>query len=708
MSSTGDANIRLPLLREDLSLHPGPASRDGSPVWILQDPARNRFFQIDVFGFELLSRWSMGDPGAIASSITEGSSFEATPDDVLEMARFLVMHELVQVRGAEGRSRLKAATSKGRWPKLNWLLHNYLYLRVHLLNPERFLARTYPYVSWLYSSWMVPLLGAMLLAGLWLAGRQWEAFTGGLHAFFSFPGVLLFGIAMMATKVVHELGHGYTAYRYGCRVSSMGVVFIVMTPVLYTDASEAWLLTSRKKRMAIGAAGIVAELGLAVVATFLWGFLPDGALRAALLMVATTSWVHTLFVNLMPYMRFDGYYLFSDWLGIPNLFDRSFAIGRWRLRELLFGFGDPPPETWDRKTENMLALFAFGVWAYRLVLFSGIALLVYHFAFKLLGIMLFAVEIGWFVLLPMLNEARAWFGMRNRMRWNRQTKASAWAAGFIVVGLVLPLDFSVHAPSLLRPGEQVIFYAPQDSQVQSLAARRGMLVRKGELLVVLDSPELDFKTAQAESQLQRTRWEIAASAADVDLYSKRLVAQRELESAEKELEGYRKQEAELQGRAPFDGRVERVADDLAAGQWVGGGTPLVSLVGSGEPAGEAYLFEGDEERVRAGASCTFYPRNPDFAPIRGRITQVERVGSSTLPYPDLASVYGGTIPSKVSGSGALVTDRAVYRVFWQPDSGQRPPRGRFRGTLVAGASPESLLWRFVRTAVGVVIRETGF
>lgn len=702
------APAQLPSLREDISLHPGPSSRDGSPAWILHDPGRNRFFQIDPLGFEILSRWGSGEPEAIAASITDETMFDAEPSDIEEMGRFLSMHELVQVRGEAGRSKLKAATLKGRWSKLKWLFHNYLYFRLHLFSPERFLARTYPFVSWLYSSWMVPLMGAIALMGIWLASRQWEAFTHSLNYFFSFPGFILFGLALFISKAVHELGHSYTAYRYGCRVGSIGVVFIVLTPMLYTDASEAWLLTSRKRRMAIGAAGIVAELGLAVLATFFWGFLPDGALRSAALMLATTSWVHTLFINLMPYMRFDGYYLFSDWIGIPNLFDKSFAMGRWWLRETLFGFGDPPPEEWDRRTEWLLIVFAVGVWVYRLILFLGIALLVYHFVFKLLGILLFCVEIGWFVLLPVLKELKAWWALRERMQWNFRTKVVAAVLAAFLAGTALPLSFSVHAPALLLPGEHSVFYAPENAIVDTFSVRRGDRVREGDLLVRLRSPELEFRTGQAERQVQMMRWEIAASSADEQLYSKRLVAYRALETAEKELAGYRKLERELVAIAPFSGRVERVALDLLPGQWVGADSPLLSLVGMGGAVGEGYLFEGDEERIKAGASCIFYPENPDMRPVRGRIREIEGLGAAVLARPELASLYGGSIPARIMRSGALVPEQALYRMFWQPDSKSLQTKGQFRGTLVVEASPESFLWRLWRTAVGVVIRETGF
>jgi len=650
----------------------------------------------------------MGDADAVAAAISDETALSAEPSDVLEMARFLVVHELVQVTGEEGRRRLKAATSKGRWPKLNWLLHNYLYLRVHLLNPERFLARTYPYVQWIYTAATARAMLLIAVIALYMAGRQWNAFTHSLSYFFSFQGFVLFGLAMFFAKVVHELGHGYTAYRYGCRVSSMGVVFIVMTPVFYTDASEAWLLTSRKKRVAIGAAGIVAELGLGVLATFLWNFLPDGALRSAALLLATTSWVHTLFVNMMPYMRFDGYYLFSDLLGIPNLFDRSFAMGRWWVRELLFGLGDPPPEEWDRRTRKLLVVFALGVWIYRFFLFTGIAFLVYHFAFKLLGIVLLFVELGWFVFLPIFGELRQWYSMRERFRWNRNSRISAGAAAALFFGAVLPLSFTVEAPALLLPREHVVFYAPQDARVVTLPVREGDFVEAGRPLFTLDSPALDFRTGQAERQVQQMRWSLMASAADERRYSSRLVTRRGLEAAEKELEGYRRQAEELRALAPFSGRVGRIMHDLLPGQWVGGGSPLLSLEGTGGSAGEGYVFESDVERVSPGARCTFYPDNFEMPVVQGRVRTVERAGSPVLQHPELASVYRGDIPARVARSGEVIPEKAVYRFFWTPETkGEAEPR-ELRGTLVIRSRPESLFWRLWRTATGVLIRETGF
>ena len=96
---------------------------------------------------------------------------------------------------------------------------------------------------------------------------------------------------LLFSVVLHEMGHALTARHFGCRVPAMGVAFLVMVPVLYTDTNDAWKLQSRRARLLIGAAGMLAELTLAVWATLLWCFLPDGPLRAGVFLLASTTWI---------------------------------------------------------------------------------------------------------------------------------------------------------------------------------------------------------------------------------------------------------------------------------------------------------------------------------------------------------------------------------------------------------------------------------
>jgi putative peptide zinc metalloprotease protein len=159
----------------------------------------------------------------------------------------------------------------------------------------------------------------------------------------SLQGLLAYGVTLAGGEMLHELGHGITAKRYGCRVPTMGVAFLVLWPVAYTDTNEVWKLTRRDQRLKVAAAGITTELVIAVWALLAWLWLPDGWPKAMAFLLATTTWVSTVLINASPFMRFDGYFLLSDYLQMPNLHSRAFALARWDLRERLFALGEARP-----------------------------------------------------------------------------------------------------------------------------------------------------------------------------------------------------------------------------------------------------------------------------------------------------------------------------------------------------------------------------
>ncbi|HBN50752.1 MAG TPA: peptidase M50, partial [Thalassospira sp.] len=225
---------------------------------------------------------------------------------------------------------------------------------------------------------------------------------------------------------------------------------LVMYPVLYTDTSDAWRIISKEKRLRIAAAGIRVELALALLATFFWHLVPPGPLQSAVFLLATTTWITTLLINLSPFMRFDGYYLLSDFLGIANLQNRSFAMAKWTIRETLFRFGHPAPEPMPRKKRRMLTAFAIAVWIYRFFLFLGIALVVYHLFFKVLGIILFVVEIAWFIVIPVLNEMKHWWKDRHSAKVTPSLVVTGFLLAVLTVLTFVPWQSRVSADAVLQ------------------------------------------------------------------------------------------------------------------------------------------------------------------------------------------------------------------------------------------------------------------
>ncbi|MEI8016361.1 MAG: site-2 protease family protein, partial [Nitrospira sp.] len=427
----------LPLLREDLQLIAGASSADGSPTWVVVDPVRGKYFHIGWAAYQILSRWSGRSAEAVLSQIHADTTCRATKQDVEDLLRFLYTNHLMR-DPPEGGYRAyvdQAEAAKPQW--LMWLFHHYLFFQIPLVRPDRFLRATLPFVEWLFSkttAWIIAFIG---LAGIYLVSRQWDTFTATILHFFTPQGLALYVLCLVVVKVFHELGHAYTATRYGCRVPTMGVAMMVMVPMLYSDTSDAWKLPSRRQRAAIGAAGMVVECALAALAIFAWNFLDDGVVRSLVFIVATTSLMVGAAINLSPFMRFDGYYVLSDLLDIPNLHERAFAFGRWKLRRLLLGLDVPMPEPVAAAQRRFFIWFAWGVWVYRLMLFLGIAFVVYEFFFKLLGLILFAVEIGWFILLPVVGELKAWWSLRGAMRERGRVWISACGLAFLMAALFI-------------------------------------------------------------------------------------------------------------------------------------------------------------------------------------------------------------------------------------------------------------------------------
>ncbi len=287
----GGMTTPLPPLREELLLHPGPAANDGSPSWTLHDPARNRFYRLSWPAFEILSRWDAGDAAAVAAAVGAETTLQVTAEDVSATAEFVVGNFLSrpapEPRGGDAIRRARAAYDRSPMERL---LHGYLFFRIPLVRPDRALGRMLPRFAWTRHGLFRRATALAFVVGLFLIGRQWDVFLHQLVSTATAEGLVWYGAALAGAKIAHELGHALTAKRLGCRVPTMGVAFLVLWPVLYTDVTEAWKLTSRRDRIAVGAAGIAVELTIAVWAGLAWALLPDGPARSAAFVLATTTW----------------------------------------------------------------------------------------------------------------------------------------------------------------------------------------------------------------------------------------------------------------------------------------------------------------------------------------------------------------------------------------------------------------------------------
>ncbi|OQX44358.1 MAG: hypothetical protein B0D88_02610, partial [Candidatus Sedimenticola endophacoides] len=626
----------------------------------------------------------------------------------LALLDFLQRQELLRADAPGAGDRLLARARRQRPRLADRLRGGFLFWRLPLVRPDRFLERTLPLVRPLYTPAAAAILLLITLLGIYLAGRQWDLFLATFGDLASPGGALALLLALGLSKSLHELGHAYTAKRHGLRVPVMGIGFMLFVPLLYTETSDAWRLRERHRRLAISGAGILVEIALAGIATLAWSLLADGPWRWAAFHLATAAWLISLGVNLTPFMRWDGYYLLSDYWRLPNLQQRAFELGRWQLREWLFGPRQPPPEHYPERVKWRLLLFAWLSWGYRLLLFSGIALLIYHFTFKLLGLLLLLSIITSLILLPMGRELLFWARTGRRAGLNRHSVATLLLSALLLTLLFLPWRDSTSLPALLRHQQQTVLHLPYPAQLLELLAGEGERLRSGAPIARFDSPDLRHRLTLARLELADAQARLRQyRSSEVRLEQQQTQEQRRLE-ARTRIEGIEGQLRRLTLRTPIDGRLRQLADGLTPGTWFAAQAPIATVV---NPLGHEIIAFLPEQRlgaIRAGARGRFIDEQGEGPAIEARLLRIAPTASVVLEEPYVSSLYGGGVTSRRDREGALVPEQGIYRLVFAP---LRPPESLARvrrGTLVLETGRRSIAHDLWQRLAALVIRESGF
>lgn len=697
--------LPLPRLREDIKLAPSAPTRDGQPSWTLYDPVRHRYLRIGWLEYEILARWHLGTAAPIASAITTETTLAASPQDVMDMLHFLHVAGLLQTSGEQQTQQFLKQWDSGQSAFGHWLLKNYIFLRVRLMNPDQLLQRLHALLAWVFTPRFVAGISVLAAISLILIARQWQSYTHSFMELFSLEGVVEVGIALSFAKIIHELGHGLMAKHFGCRVPSMGVAFVVMWPVLWTDTTDAWRLVNRKQRIAIDAAGMLAEMTLAVFASLAWCVLADGPARTAAFLLSSSTWIITVLVNVNPLMRFDGYYLFSDIIDVPNTQERSFALCRWWLREQVMGLGEAPPEPFAKPMYWMLLAYGFSCWIYRFFLFFGIALLVYHFSFKALGALLMIVEIWWFIAKPVMAELKEWRRNIRVASLHPKQRRSAWISGAALLLTLIPFHTHVTAAGIARAQLQAVIYTAQAGQLVSLATN-GTQVKNGDVIVALSSPDIAHRLAQATAEAAGLKAQLSGQSFNPQAVHGLQVSTKEAENAQSKVLAVQSEANSLITHAPFDGIMTDVPYGLRPGEWLSKREMIGILIDPGSQLVEAFVGEADVIRIAVGNEATFLPDN-DEAPIPLTVASIASAATGALEIPELASSNGGGIAVRRNADGSMIPETAVYRVLLQPQGKAPAILRKQRGSVTIAGEPVSLMGSLYHRALSLLIRESG-
>ncbi len=403
--------------------------------------------------------------------------------------------EVFQRRGRQQRGQLLNRLSSPFW----W--------RIPLVDPERLLWHVLP--------WVRPLLGfvgavvwaAVVGTGIVLAATHWTDLSANfLDRVLVLHSLVTMWLLFPILKTLHEMGHGLATKAFGGEVHDMGIMILVFSPLPYVDASSASAFPSKWQRIVVGAAGMMVELFLASLALFLWLAVESGIVRTAAFDIMLIAGISTVLFNINPLLQYDGYYILSDFLEIPNLYTRSRGYLGYLCQRYLFGHRDAEEVVASRSERAWFVVYAVAAFAYRLfvILLVSLVLLNKFFYLGMLGVI--ALLIGWLGV-PLGRALRFLVSSPSlrRVRF-RALAVSLVLGGALVAGVgFLPVPSRTTAEGVVWVPEEDLVRAEVDGFVERIVAPPGSRVQPGDVLIECWDPELEAQAQVVAGQLKELR-----------------------------------------------------------------------------------------------------------------------------------------------------------------------------------------------------------
>lgn len=705
-------SIPLPLLREDIELYPGPQETDGSSTWTIFDPLSGAYYRIGWDAYEIISLFPFTkDVYDLIAHVNQKTSLNIGMPQVQEIVKFLVENQLIITSHDDQINPLKEQRSKGKKSFLSHIFHSYIFFKIQLLNPNSFLDHTRWFAEIFFTKTFFHGILALLTISLFLTIQRADEFMNTFQYFFNWEGFIIYAISISIVKIFHEFGHAFTAKRNGLDVTDLGIAFIVMYPILYTDTTDSWKMQDTKKRRSIGLAGIITEFYLAVICLFLWHLAPEGGFKSIMFVISTVSFFMSLLINLNPLMRLDGYYIFSDYMGMDNLQDRSFELARRKMRRFLWGWTNISPErVMNYRTQRFITLYAYAVWMYRFFLFLGIALLVYNIFPKPFGLILMSIEIGFFIILPISKEIIIWLREGKLMKPTFQGFLTVLILGVGIWGLIHPWKSSLSLPAIVHIHDYQNVTLPHDAQVKQIDVTTGDFVTKGDVLVSFASPELEARIRITAIQIKNADIQLETVQRDNTLMKKRAIMLTERDTLVQELQNAQSLKDRLIIRSKSDGHITDLNSPLHKGMWIKKGSVLMKIVAKPELESisiHAYATEHDLPLIQKDSVGYFYDENGAFQRLHVQLTNISTVGTTVLPWPELSSKFGGPVAVDKKEKEEHISHEPLYHLTLQLSMEHEAQlvNRRIRGHVVFKAEAESFSSKLFKTGVALLNRE---
>ncbi|MFK7766817.1 MAG: hemolysin D [Mariniblastus sp.] len=494
-------------------------SYQGVEYWVIKEPVGQKYYQFPPHVFYLLREL---DGTKSIDELQDNYHEKFAPKRITRqdlqqlLTRFHQDGLVISNMPGQGPELLKRG-QKNRRMELVGAFSNVLAIRYKGFDPERILNAMLPWTWWIFTKvavYFTMFFAAIALISVMVNWSVFQAKLPGFEAFFDPNQWYLFGVVLCVTKIFHEFGHGLSCKRLGGECHEIGFMLLVLTPCLYCNVSDSWRLPNKWHRAAIGAAGMYVEIILATIATFIWWFVQPGLVQDICLRVMLVSSVSTVLFNGNPLLRFDGYYILSDLLEIPNLNQKSTKALTTLLGRNWLGLEIPDDQLMPANRPWAFAMFTVAAFCYRwFIMFSIIFFLMemlepYNLESVGIGIALFSM-IG-MIVMPgyKLYKYMSVPGRMHQVKKVRFFVVLGCLLGVIGLILFIPLPHYLRCNLIVMPNQIETIWVEEAGLLEGCDVVPGQKVTAGQTLARLSSIDLDLMILRADSEIKQKEGEL--------------------------------------------------------------------------------------------------------------------------------------------------------------------------------------------------------
>ena len=637
----------------------------GTRWYILRDPFSNQFYRLRPNAYEFIVRLNSHQTvEEVWQEFLELNPEKAPGQvEVVDLLTQLYHANLLHYELPPDSEKLFERKQKKQQRAVKANLLNIMFFRVPLIDPDQFLKAIRFFINVLFGPVGAIVWVGMVGFALKLVIDNFSGLADQSQAILAPSNLFLLYISLVIIKTIHEFGHSFAVRRYGGEVHTMGVMFLIFNPVPYMDASAAWNFREKWKRVLVGASGMIFEIFIAGIAVVVWANTGPGVIHNIAYNMIFIASLSTLVFNINPLLRFDGYYILSDLLDIPNLHQKAREHLTYLLEKFVFGMKDVQTPATSSKMGMWLTVFGILSTIYRFIVFGTILFFVAD-RFLILGVIMAIICLITWVILPVFKFAQyiLYSPKLERVRPRAMLAFGATVTFLVLFTGILPFPQHFKAPGILQAKDHIYTVNSTPGIVKEILVPSGTLVKVGKPLLTMENQELEIQLAEANAALEEST--IRLQQAMQDFQADIMPIQSRIEYYTNRLERLKMEKENLTVKATISGVWVSPRTKQLEGVWINRGTQLGQVINDSQYYFVSVVSQQNVSKLFSKNKLSAEVKLAGQANTSIQVSDYKNIPmeQSTLPSSALGIGAGGDISVDYTDQTGAKTTEPFYEV----------------------------------------------